>query len=142
MEADNPEMEMQSELGWKKTVKVRINKRWSRNRNRTDEGERIAPSTWHYKMVDNTLESYLSKWKIRFFMVKSVEKDMKKDELLAEYEWIILSDAWDNLLEWDRYLIADRRNPTPDMTVGMLTEMVRTCRTVIDSSQKKSRNDG
>ena len=38
--------------------------------NRTDDGERIPPNTWHYKMVDNTLEAYLAKWKIRCVMVK------------------------------------------------------------------------
>ena len=90
---------MQLELRWKNTVKGRVKKRWSRHRNMTADGERIPPNTWHYKKVDSTL---LSKWKIRCVMAKVVENEMERDELLAEYKQIILSDTWENVLEGDR----------------------------------------
>ena len=43
-------------------------------------------------MVDNTLEAYLAKWKIRCVMVKAAEKEAKRDELLVEYEQLTFSD--------------------------------------------------
>ena len=70
----------------------------------------------------------MDKWNLRCKKVKTEELEVERLRCMEEYVEIISSPEWQNLDKGDAYLAEERSRPTHEIPLGILKELVRTCK--------------
>ena len=58
-----------------------------------DNGKPVSPNICQYQVTNCILDAYTQKWNIRCEMMKEVEEELKRVDILREYEELTNSEG-------------------------------------------------
>ena len=118
----------QNVIQWNNFIRGRVHKEWHIFQKRNPGEDLLPPSAWQFGLVELVLKLLMNKWNLRCDMVAIEELETERLQFMAEYEAIARSPEWGNLGEGDIYLTEERSKPNQDIPLGILKELVQTCR--------------
>ena len=127
----------QEEIRWSNFIRGRVHKKWHTLQKRGAGDEPYPSSAWQYNLVESVLELLMNKWNLRCKKVKIEELEVERLRCMEEYEEIIQLPEWRNLGEGDAYLAEERSRPSQGIPLGILKELVRTCRSARQAAARQ-----
>ena len=118
----------QEEIRWANFIRGRVHKEWHTLQKRELGAEQIPPSAWQFGLVESVLQLLANKWTLRCDMVKKEEQETERTHLTEEYGKLRNSPQWKELGRGDIYLTEERYRPDQRTPIGVLRELVRTCK--------------